>query len=476
MISAFASMTTDTLRELAAFILLMAYLFYCWQKYFHSPQQRAKPLPFARNQNGISVEAPRICVVYASQSGQAESLARNTGEMLSAAGCPASVRRLEEDWAKDISAVQCVLFIVSTYGEGGAPEHAAGFVRTFLEDGNQIPALRGLRYGVLALGDSSYPAFCAFGRRVDAWLKACGAIPLFERMEADRVDPAVLQCWYRHLADLTGADAATVPVPEEKYAEWILSGRECLNSGSPGSPICLIRLRPAETALQVGWQAGDLVDLKIPGGDGRPRAYSISNLPGDGCIELIVRRQVRDDGQIGQTSGWLTEAGVIGASLALRIRENPGFHLQQNMHTPLILIGSGAGIAGLRAHIKARASLLARTGEKAPARDAWLFFGERSGRHDHLCRLEIDSWKTSGVLSRVNIAFSRDDPVTPYVQDSLLAQSREVCEWIASGAQILICGNARKMAVGVDEALRQILGTKQVDLLCETGRIRRDIF
>lgn len=468
--------TSDNLRELATAILVAVYLGYCYLRYRNPASRHDGHFSGEHLEKEISAATPRICLVYASQSGQAESLARESAESLVAAGFFVKVLRIEEDWAKEIASARYVLFIVSTFGEGGAPEHAAGFVRRFLKEGHQISALRGMPYGVLALGDSSYPAFCAFGHRIDSWLQACGAVSLFKRVEVDRLDPEALDKWSGELTGLTGKDCLSRSSVDEKYSKWILGGRECLNAGSPGSPISLVRLNPGFVGEFVEWQAGDLVDIKIPGGDGRPRTYSISNLPEDGHIELIVRRHVDADGEVGQTSGFLTESGPVGTELSLRIRENPGFHLKQEMNTPLILIGSGAGIAGLRAHLKARACLLASHEGGMPERDAWLFFGERSGRHDHLCHLEIDAWKASGILSRVNIAFSRDDPVTPYVQDSLLAQGREVAEWIAAGAQILICGNARKMAVGVDEALRRILGTEQVDLLCETGRIRRDIF
>jgi len=469
-------MTSDFLRELAAAILAAAYLAYCYCRYRHSASRHGGHMS---SQPGVAealAGGVDICLVYASQSGQAERLARASADSLTGAGCSVKVLRIDEDWTQEVARVRYALFIVSTFGEGGAPDHAAGFVRRFLKEGNQIPVLRSMPYGVLALGDASYPAFCAFGRRIDAWLQACGAVPLFRRVEVDRLDPVVLKVWFSQLKLLAGKDCPSGGSEDKQYAEWVLAEREYLNAGSPGSPISLIRLYPAFYGRFMEWQAGDLVDIKIPVGDGRPRVYSISNLPGDGCIELIVRRQVGADGKVGQTSGWLTESAPIGTKLSVRIRENPGFHLQQAMDTPLILIGSGAGIAGLRAHLKARACLLAGYEGRMPERDAWLFFGERSGRHDHLCRLEIDAWKASGVLSRVNIAFSRDDPVTPYVQDSLLVQGHEVAEWIAAGAQILICGNARKMAVGVDEALRRIIGTEQVDLLCEAGRIRRDIF
>lgn len=454
-------------RWIAASGMLAGYAAFCWRQFRQS--RRGAATVVARD-----VTAGSILIVYASQTGQAEALARQTAQALSATGRPVHLRRIEEDWQAEAQTAHCVLFVVSTYGEGSAPDHALRFAHASMGE-NISASLRGMRYGVLALGDRSYPAFCAFGRQLDAWLQASGASPEFERVEADRLDAGALQVWQQRLTALGAHDASVNAVEEPAYAPWQFVERRCLNDGSPGSAICMVVLQPL-AAIAPEWQAGDLVDILIPDGDGHPRAYSIANLPDDGRIELIVRKQIRDDGKVGLASGWLTERAQNGDRFALRFRSNPGFHLQQDLSRPLILIGSGAGIAGLRAHLHARAKAIEASGDPVPPRSAWLFFGERSGRHDHLCRLEIEAWKQSRVLSKVDMSFSRDDPVTPYVQHNLLAQSAEIREWVASGAQILICGNARKMAPGVDKALRRILGSKQVDVLLESGRIRRDVF
>lgn len=462
---------SDLFRELLAAVLVAGFATYCWHKYRQSRRLADVADPAVPE----AAEAGQVWVIYASQSGQAEEIARQTAQSLASATCQTHLCRLDEAWQDRIAGARCVLFVVSTYGDGGAPDHAGRFVREYMSGDNMVPALRGMRFGVLALGDSAYPEFCAFGRQLDGWLQACGAQREFARINVDRLEAASLRQWQQQLRVLRQGGVTPIILAQPKYSEWEFVERQCLNPGSPGSPICLVVLRPVGGETPV-WQAGDLVDVEIPGGEGHPRAYSIANLAGEGCIELIVRRHVREDGSVGLASGWLTGGAQPGQRLSLRVRSNPGFHLQQDLATPLILIGSGAGIAGLRAHLKARAKLLAESGIGAPARDAWLFFGERSGRHDHLCQLEIEAWKRAGVLSRVNIVFSRDDPVTPYVQHSLLAQARGVCEWVSAGAQLLICGNARKMAVGVDEALRTMLGADQIDQLCEAGRIRRDVF
>lgn len=465
----------DAWRWLVALGIVLTYLVLCWRQLLLSRAGALAIRPFVPNSpadGSPDARTEAIWVVYASQTGQAEALARQSLQALSAPQRRVHLCRLDDDWQSRIGSARCVLFVVSTYGEGSAPDHALRFANERLAN----PAgLRGLRYGLLALGDRNYPAFCAFGRQLDAWLQASGAQAEFARVEADRLDAHALAQWQQGLQALGGRAPTARRSTGPDYAPWRLLARECLNAGSPGNPIHRVVLEPVAGDLPV-WQAGDLVDVLIPDGDGVPRAYSIANLPQDGRIELIVRKQIRADGMPGLASGWLTETAPLAAQLALKIRSNPSFHWPQDLARPLILIGAGAGIAGLRAHLQARAEALQAAGQAAPPKSAWLFFGERSGRHDHLCRLEIAAWRQAGVLSRVDLSFSRDDPVTPYIQHNLLAQAKDVSDWLASGAQILICGNASKMAVGVDKALRRILGSAEVDRLLESGRIRRDVF
>lgn len=454
----------ETGHWLAASGIVACYAAFCWQQF-----RRGRP-----STRSTVADKDAILVVYASQTGQAEALARQTAQALATDSRSVQLYRIEENWQAAAPSARCVLFVASTYGEGSAPDHALRFVQAKM-NATESAALRGMRYGVLALGDSSYQAFCGFGRQLDAWLQAAGATAEFERIETDRLDAGALSVWQQQLTQLGAKSPAIGANHEPAYAPWQFVERRCLNTGSPGGAICMVVLQPAADA-PAHWQAGDLVDILIPGGDGHPRAYSIANLPADGRVELIVRKHIRDDGQAGQTSGWLTERAQAGEPLELKFRSNPSFHLEQDLSRPLILIGSGAGIAGLRSHLKNRQKLIEASGEPAPTRSAWLFFGERSGRHDHLCKIEIEEWKQAQVLTRVDMSFSRDDPVTPYVQHNLLAQAEAISEWVEAGAQILICGNAKKMAPGVDKALRQILGSAEVDSLLEAGRIRRDVF
>jgi sulfite reductase (NADPH) flavoprotein alpha-component len=190
-------------------------------------------------------------------------------------------------------------------------------------------------------------------------------------------------------------------------------------------------------------------------------------LPSDGSLQLLVRRMQREDGTPGIGSGWLTEHAETGSEIALRIRPNAGFHAPSDGR-PLILIGNGTGLAGLRALIKARIA----TGH---ARN-WLLFGERQAAHDFYHQDEITQWQRDGYLARVDLAWSRDEAGRVYVQDRLREAAAELCSWVDGGAAIYVCGSLAGMAPGVDVVLRDVLGDVSVERLRDEGRYRRDVY
>ncbi|MEZ0316711.1 MAG: sulfite reductase flavoprotein subunit alpha, partial [Methylophilaceae bacterium] len=196
------------------------------------------------------------------------------------------------------------------------------------------------------------------------------------------------------------------------------------------------------------------------------REYSIASLPEDG-LELVIRQVRNADGQLGHGSGWLTEYAGIGAEIALRIRSNPMFHPPAQA-IPLILIGNGTGIAGLRAHLQASV----RAGQQRH----WLIFGERNAAYDAYFMDELQDFKQQGSLTRLDIAYSRDQAATIYVQDILLNTANELKYWINAGAAILVCGSATGMAPAVHHVLGNILGEDALTVLAASGRYRRDVY
>ena len=134
----------------------------------------------------------------------------------------------------------------------------------------------------------------------------------------------------------------------------------------------------------------------------------------------------------------------------------------------MILIGNGTGLAGLRAHLRAR--------EAIGATRNWLLFGERNASADRLHGEELDAWQRNGVLERLDLVFSRDGHLQRYVQDALHANADTLRAWVDEGAALYVCGSLEGMAPGVDAALNEILGAPRMTELSETGRYRRDVY
>ncbi|VVN19059.1 hypothetical protein PS645_04203 [Pseudomonas fluorescens] len=462
-------------------------------------------------------DAPAWLIGFASQSGFAEQLAWQTAGQLQAAGLPVKVQPLATVSEQDLLDSSNALFVVSTFGDGEAPDSARGFERKVL---SQAASLGSLNYAVLGLGDRQYQQFCGFARRLHSWLSEHGGKHLFAPVEVDCGDPYALRHWQQQLGLLTGQAPADI-WQAPSYDSWTLTHRELMNSGSSGAPVYLLGLSAPNTS---SWLAGDLVEV-LPrncpwaiehfldglGIDGRAavtleglsqpleqalatrqlpenrthlvglhaqalvdalvplamREYSIASTAADGVLELIVRQELHPDGSLGVGSGWLTEHAPVGSAISLRVRRNSGFHLPVEP-VPMILLGNGTGLAGLRSLLKARIA----DGQQRH----WLLFGERNREFDYLCRNELEEWLTSGDLERLDLAFSRDQAQKIYVQDRLRESADLLKQWLADGAVIYICGSLQGMASGVDHALNELLGIEEVDRLIEQGRYRRDVY
>ncbi|MDB6143328.1 MAG: putative sulfite reductase flavoprotein alpha-component [Pseudomonas sp.] len=409
--------------------------------------------------SGVVRDVPSWLIGFASQSGFAEQVAWQTAGQLQAAGLPVRVQRLADVTEQDLHQSQHALFVISTFGDGEAPDSARGFERNML--GRPL-SLDALSYGVLALGDRQYQNFCGFANRLHDWLTERGGSTLFAPVEVDSGDSAALQDWHRQLGDLTGSQSvADWQVPA--FAAWTLSQRELLNPGSSGSKVYLLGLTPPTGQT---WNAGDLVQV-LPAENAAPREYSIASIPQDGSLQLIVRQEVHGDGDLGLGSGLLTEHAQVGSSINLRLRRNSSFHVPSEP-LPMILLGNGTGLAGLRSLLKARIA-------QGQQRN-WLLFGERNAAHDFYCREELQGWLASGDLARLDLAFSRDQAQKVYVQDRLRESADELKSWLADGAVIYICGSLQGMASGVDQVLIDVLGAEAVEVLIEQGRYRRDVY
>lgn len=453
-------LTNDPTRLGLTAAMIAAYGMVCLLPWLRARRARAA----ARAARAAAGDAPWL-VAYASQTGNAERLARQTSETLRVAGIANRLCDFDELDAATLQATERILFLTSTYGEGDPPDAAARFAQRLMARSDL--ALGQLHYAVLALGDSAYASFCGFGRALDAWLAARGAQALFPRVEVDRSAAPAVAAWRQQLSHLAGtSDAPDWDAPA--FAEWRLAARRQLNPGSAGAPIYHLELEPMVGVALPDWQSGDLVQVAAPAEPDRPREYSIASIPADGRVHLLVRLHRHGDGSHGLASGWLTQQAAEGAVVRLRLREHRRFRLEENAARPLILIGNGSGIAGLRGHLKARAA--------AGQWRNWLLFGERDPAHDAFYRDELEAWQRAGMLPRLDLAWSRGPDGKQYVQDLLLRQAELLHAWVGEGAAIYVCGSLEGMAAGVDSALRELFTDEKMDVLASSGRYRRDVY
>ncbi|PKO88586.1 MAG: oxidoreductase [Betaproteobacteria bacterium HGW-Betaproteobacteria-12] len=443
----------EPLRGLGALAGSLAYAglcLHCWR------QAR-------RRSRAPAVDQPAWTVAYASQTGSAEALARQTAAALVGDGGAVRCCPLNQLSAADLERGGRFLFIASTAGRGEAPDNGALFSESVMAAAADFSAVD---FAVLALGDREYPDFCAFGRRLDAWLVAQGARRCFDRIDVDRGDPEAIARWQAHLGQLAGALEFAAGAPGD-YRPWQLLERRHLNPGSAGNPVFELLLAPPP-GMAPTWDSGDLAQVLAPTATGRPRDYSIASLPTDGLLRLLVRVHRRPGGEPGAVSGWLTQQLAPGDALPLRIRPHRPFQLAENRRRPLICIGNGVGLAGLRGHLAARI--------EAGVHENWLIFGERNRGSDFHYGEELQRWAANGCLQRLDTVFSREGGTLRYVQEALAANGALFRAWVAGGAAVYVCGSRSGMGEGVDQAIRELLGGDDYRRLLSDGRYCRDVF
>jgi sulfite reductase (NADPH) flavoprotein alpha-component len=216
----------------------------------------------------------------------------------------------------------------------------------------------------------------------------------------------------------------------------------------------------------------------------QPRLYSISSshnaTPGKlsltvDCVRYVVGKRKR----LGLASTFLAERIQPGDQVKVYVQKAHGFALPQDPKTPIIMIGPGTGVAPFRAF------LLDRRATAAPGKN-WLFFGHQRSDCDFFYSDELNAMKTSGLLTRMSLAWSRDGDKKFYVQDRMREVGRELWTWLAEGASVYICGDAKRMAKDVERALVDIVaqfGARSTDEavsfvaeLKKKGRFQQDVY
>lgn len=547
----------------------------------------------------------KIAVLYASQSGTAEGLARKVAKDLKAKGHISSLSSLEGYAPATLLAERYAVIIASTYGEGEAPDSVRPFYEQLCLE--RFPCCENLSYAVLALGDSNYEHFCKFGIDLDNKLASLAGTRLCERVDCDVDYDTSFEQWksslYRSLNDIVAAGPArTAP-----STSLVLSQSSLASTTAAGytrdNPYNaeLIEKRPLTADIsskqtlhlafdirdaKVTYEAGDACGV-IPQNDTRlveeilhalkfsgsvpvklqkggtatlleallshlqvtrltrkvieayatiggcqplfdllsaeqqqqlekytydrglidllhdypgilrdpadlvamlprlaPRLYSISSSPAahPGQIHTtvaVVRYHAHNRQRGGVCSTLLADRKSAGQTLPVYIHPNKRFRLPQEGSKPIIMIGPGTGIAPFRSFLHERRALN-HTGKN------WLFFGERSASTDFLYREELASMRSDGHLTRLDLAFSRDQDHKIYVQDRMRENGRELFDWLEQGASVYVCGDASRMAKDVDVALQDVVKThggrnadaagEYVQILKDEHRYHRDVY
>ena len=463
---------------------------------------------YARQRERRHVTTGAFIVAYASQTGTAKQLAEYQAELLES-DRPVKVIALNDLAIDTLRKANDALFVVSTYGDGEPPDNGRRFYRALQQHNKQhnTALLQSLSYRVIALGDSQYPAFCAFGELLDVALQQSGATAIAELEKIDRAQSQPLP-----------GDASQSAESSFKASTWRVTEQQQLNSAD-GRELFMVTL-DAEQALPA-WQAGDILDIQphnantaiaewlnkhelnpdtVIAVEGTPtplklvlqtrqltdlagagnkeqhildmpllplRSYSIASVPEEGQLKLMVRKQYHPDGTPGIGSGWLTTYAGSEEPFCANVKDNPLCHIAQ-LDVPLVLIGAGSGLAGIRAQ-------LAKRYYANSDADIWIIYGEQSPQLDNVIPAAIEAWQTEFAGLKIQQAYSRGEP-GQYVQDVMVAAADELQNIIARGAHIYVCGSHQGMGQAVHQTFTDILGEDALMQLIDEQRYHRDTY
>jgi len=355
-----------------------------------------------------------------------------------------------------------ILVLAATYGEGGAPASAGGF----LDRLKSLPAAPGIPLAVLGFGDRSFPAYCAFAQAVAEAAEAAGWKTLVPFDTVDRQSTQDFTRWGRALGAALGIELELAHQARAPAALPLTLLSRHDYGAEVQSPTVILRFELPKVGLiqrVIGhgfgrFAAGDLLGV-LPEGSVVPRFYSLASAHRDGFVEIVVKKH-----PAGLCSGQLFELQP-GATINAFLKLNPGFHPDRS-RAPLILIGAGTGIGPLAGFVRANVRY----------RPIHLFFGMRHPDSDFLYIEELAEWHRDGRLRQLATACSRGR-MPRYVQDTLREESAEIIRLVQAGARVMVCGG-RDMAAGVSAALTDILATAGLTpaLLKAEGRYAEDVY
>ena len=210
-----------------------------------------------------------------------------------------------------------------------------------------------------------------------------------------------------------------------------------------------------------------------------PRYYSIASsrkAVGEEAHLLVAALRYDQFGRARQGEASVDMTARTRSAMNVFLRPNQHFRLPADPNRSVIMIGPGTGVAPFRGFLQEREAL------EAKGRN-WLFFGHRHFTHDFLYQLEVQDWLKNGVLNRLDVAFSRDQPAKRYVQDTMWEQRSDLAGWLRDGAALYVCGDMNAMAKDVHAMLLRILADQgaqdakaELDAIRRDGRYLRDVY
>ena len=256
---------------------------------------------------------------------------------------------------------------------------------------------------------------------------------LIEQLEITQTPLAFVEFWVQHSGD-------------EQLAEKIVDKNTLREFAANHQVVDVIKAAP--TAIEAQLLADNLRKIT-------PRLYSIASSQAEVEEEVhltigVVNYDYQGNERVGGASGFLGRRLEEGGQVRVFVEHNDNFRLPTNPETPVIMVGPGTGVAPFRAFMQEREATEA-------SGDNWMFFGDQTFTQDFLYQVEWQGYLKSGLLTKMDVAFSRDQAEKIYVQDRIRENGAQVFEWLERGAHLYICGDANRMAKDVHTALVEVI-------------------
>lgn len=425
---------------------------------------------------------PPLQIYFATETGNAKRIAQETAKAAKARGFRPQVSPITKADLNSLAKEEHhVVFISATHGEGDPPDAARKFFE--LLKAEKDISLSTLKYAVLGLGDRAYAQFCKAASDLDEHFTRLGASRFAETQLLDVDFDDHIPAWLESL--FTGlplpSSAATISIPTAKPrsskgytrlspVKGVIKDIVNLNDIDSAKETYHIEIAfEGDIAYQPGDAAGIILPKQADGSVPVPRLYSIasSQLQHEKEVHLTVALAWHffPDGSKGFGVGSHYLANLkAGDAVEFYIHRNDMFRLPVHDDTPIIMVGPGTGIAPFRGFLQERDA-------RGAGGETWLFFGDQRSHCDFLYQAEWQDYLATGVLSRIDLAFSRDQQEKIYVQHLMQARAKDIVTWMENGAHLYLCGSKSPMSEDVELTLTHILAEENHITAAEASHI-----